>query len=161
MRAFSPYPSLARSGRYQSDVGAQRPQDAYQHRGGADPVDVVVAVHGDPRPGAHLGEDRRERLVDALKRGGRMLLIGRQERTRPLGVGQPAAHQHLRDRPTHPQLPFERLHLGLRARRDLEAAARHHPPPTLRVGLDGTTGLSGRGVVRDRRPQAFAADALE
>ena len=107
-----PIPVAGTVGQIPVHVGSQRAQDAHQHCGGADPVDVVVAVHRDPHPGAHLGEDRGECLVDPLECGGRMLLIGRQEGPRPLGVGQPAAHQHLRNRPANPQLPFERLHLG-------------------------------------------------
>ena len=37
------------------DVGAERPQRAHEDRGRADAVDVVVAVHGDPRARARRG----------------------------------------------------------------------------------------------------------
>ena len=46
----SPYPSRSRSGMEMDHVTLQQLQGAAQHDGGADPVGVVVAVHGDPLP---------------------------------------------------------------------------------------------------------------
>ena len=70
---------------------------------------------------------------------GGVLLLGGQERPRALGVGEPAAHEHLGEGFADSQLMLERAQLRLRARRELEAADPSHAA-TLRVPLDGMGG---------------------
>ena len=114
------------------DVCAKPRKHAHEHRRRADPVDVVVAVDRDPITAPHVGEDRLDGLADAGERRRRVLVVGREEGTRPDRVCEPAAHEHLRDRAAHAELALEPPHVGIRAR----GISKRVPgtPATLRPG---------------------------
>jgi len=103
------------------DVGPERAQRAHEDRGRGDAVDVVVAVHGDPRAAPDVAEDQRGGLAQPAERLERMLRLGLQEPARGLRVAQPAPHQHLREHGRDAQRVAQPLGGGVVVRSDLEA----------------------------------------
>ena len=84
------------------DVGAERAQRAHQHRRRADAVDVVVAVHGDPRRAREVRTDQRDAPAPMPAEGARRDGAPRAPGTRGArGIAQAAAHEHLRERVAH------------------------------------------------------------
>ena len=77
------------------DITAEAAQHAQQDRGRADPVDVVVAVHGDAAAVSHVREDQLGGLLDARERLGRMFLSAAQELPRAARIGESAADENL------------------------------------------------------------------
>jgi hypothetical protein len=113
------------AGQIPIDLGSEPPQAAHEHRGGAHPVDVVVAVDRDPRAGARVPEHQVHRGVDPVERPRRMLVGRVEERARRDRRAMPAAHEHLRERVGHPQVALERERGAHVAGGDLEARLIH------------------------------------
>ena len=133
------------------DVRAERAQRAHQDRGRADAVDVVVAVHGDPR-GPRWPRIRRGGLASPARRRADAL-AGGQERARRLRLAEPAAHEHLRQHVRAAELRGQPG--GGREFVGGDVQARVHDARRLGAREDGTTrsraahgehdrGLSGR-----------------
>ena len=102
-------------------VRAQRTQDPDQDRRRGHAVDVVVAVHRDPRPVADVAEDQRDRLVDPGEARRVVRVLALQKRPCGRRTVEPAPHQHLRERAAHPELTLEAPDVAQPTRRDLEA----------------------------------------
>ena len=113
------------------DVGAERAQRTHQHGRRADAVDVVVAVHGDPRAARDVGEDPRRALAQAAEGVERMTHVGGEERARRLGLAEPAPDQHLRRDMGDAQRLAEPLGGGVVVGRDLQAYVRRRHSGTV------------------------------
>jgi hypothetical protein len=103
------------------DVGPEGAQRAHEDRGRGDAVDVVVAVHGDPRAAPDVSEDHRGGVVEPAERLERMSRLGLQEAPRVGRIAQPAPYQHLREHGRDAQLAAQPLGGGVVVRSDLEA----------------------------------------
>ena len=101
-------------------VGAERAQRAHEDRRRAHAVDVVVAVHGDPRAALDVAVDVRGGLGEPRPLGQRVRVLRRQERAGRGGLPQPAAHQHLRDHVRAAELRRQPRRGGERVRTDLQ-----------------------------------------
>ena len=122
------------------DVRAERPQRPHEHRRRRDPVDVVVAVHGDPRPPADVTEDPARGFPQAAERVERMDVLGGEKPPRRLLPVEPAAHQHLREHVRHPERALEALCGRIGVRREGEAGVgRNHGRRSVRPPSDGIT----------------------
>jgi hypothetical protein len=85
-------------------LGAERAQRAHQHRGGAHPVHVVVAVDGDPRAALDVAEYPLGALAQPAERVERMAHLRSQESAGGRRIGEPPADQHLGGHVRDPQL---------------------------------------------------------
>jgi hypothetical protein len=112
---------LAAAGQKPVHVGTECAQDHNEDRGRADAVDVVVAVHGDPRSRLGVAEYERARVVDPGEVRRVVTFARFQKRTRRVWIAQPAAHKHLRERVADLELALEREDRGDGARLDLKA----------------------------------------
>ena len=74
-------------------IGPEPAQGAHEDRGGADAVDVVVAVHDDLRALRDVAEDRLAALVHAGERERVVALVGREEVARGLRGVVPAPRE--------------------------------------------------------------------
>jgi hypothetical protein len=124
-------------GQIEVHVATELPQRAHEHRRRAHPVDVVVAVNGDPRALTDVTEDRLDRLADAREQLRRVLLAAVQERASERGLGHAPAHQHLRDGTAHTELTLQPRDILLGAIGYLKAAQLHPGETTARVGRNG------------------------
>ncbi|HEU4658013.1 MAG TPA: hypothetical protein VFR97_10825 [Capillimicrobium sp.] len=123
-------------------LGAEGAQRAHEDRRRADPVDVVVAVDGDPRAGGDVPAHERERVVETGEPGRRMRLVGGQPRARRVGVGEPAPDEHLRGDVAEAELRLEARDGLRRAGCDLDATGGGHRPRN----ATSATGRDRRGA---------------
>jgi hypothetical protein len=126
------------------DVGAERAQRAHEDRGRRDAVDVVVAVHGDPRAPPDVAEDDRGGLAEPAERLERMRRLRLQEASRGLRIPHSAPYQHLREHGRDAQLAAQPLGRGVVVRGDFEAGVGAAHAPEARAA-------GGRNRVRLRR----------
>ena len=141
------------------DVGAERAQRAHQHGGGADAVDVVVAVHRDARAACDVGEDPRCAFAQAAERVERVAHVGVEERARRRRIAEPAPDQHLRRDVRDAQRRAQPLGGGVVVGRDLQAdVGNGDTRATVRAGQDGTA--AGAVARRARRPALVSSGSL-
>ena len=132
------------AGQVPVDVGAERAQGAHEDRGRADPVHVVVAVHGDARAPRDVAEDHPGAVAQAAEGVERMRVLGGEEPLRRHRVAQPAAHEHLREHVRDPQLAAELLGGGEVVGGDVEAGI---------LAAHGREAMAAGGRKRARRRQ--------
>ena len=145
-----PYPSSKRLGRCQHHVGAGFTQRQHGDRGGADPVDVVVAVHADLLSGCDRG-------LDPLHCGGHVAeekrvvtgRLGGQKDARRCGVAVPAAREHGGGDLAHAELAGELEHRLAVTLPDRPAPVLHRAS-TVRSASDVRPIPPGRMLVRRR-----------
>ena len=92
-------------------LGAGSPQRCDHDRGRADPVDVVVAVDGDPLSGLDRREDPPNRRVDPVEQLRLMALGGREELPRRRDRPVAASDERDRDRVGEPELVGDQARL--------------------------------------------------
>ncbi len=135
------------------DIGVERAQRAHEHGRGRHPVDVVVAVDGDPRPALDVRQDAVRGLPQAAERGQRMALLGGQERARDVRGRKIPPHQHLRQHVRDAELGRQALGDGVVVRSDGESGVQQgHGGRSVRSPSDGTAvalrAISGAGELR-------------
>ena len=145
-RGGEPVAVVDAAGQVPVDVGSQRPQGAHEHRRRAHPVDVVVAVHGDPRTALHVPDDGRRAFPQASERVERVPDVGRQEPAGGAGIGEAAADEHLGGRVRDVQRVREAHRGGVLVGGDVEADVRGHGSGTVRSAADGIGGRIGGGA---------------
>ena len=108
------------------DLGAELTQHEHGEHRGADPVDVVVAVHADPLPGGDRGANPLDGLGHVPEQEGIVQgLFAGQEGPRHLGVAVAAPDEHACRDLAEAELLREAARLPVRARTDRPDALRH------------------------------------
>ena len=106
------------------DVGAELAEDEHGEGGGADAVDVVVAVHADARPCLDRSADPFDRKGHVAKQ--ERVVAGElrvEEATRDLRIPVATAHEHAGGDLVQSELAGERA----RSSRGREARSSTHP----------------------------------
>ena len=120
-REREPVPVVDPARQVPVDLRAERPQRAHEHRRGADPVDVVVPVDGDPRAAHDVPVDDRGALAQPAEGVERVRHAGLEELARGGALAEPAAHEHLRGDVRDAELRPQPLGGGVVVGRDRQA----------------------------------------